>query len=250
MFTFGRRAEAELAHRRAHARRILRLDGDRPRATPCAVRDLRQLRHGSRRSCSARAACAPRRRPASSTRLDHLGDELVERVLGARERRDGGRRAPRAPRRRPRARAGTCAFMTGLHCSSPSSFVALEPLDVHQPVANLDRGVARTREEVDLVALLHRARERARRSGSRPRRSSSPNVRHSQRGTIGGVGVTRRRSAKVFAKYSSALRVFVSCSPETSTPWAPRNARSSAATWKASVVAQRVESSSTREPSG
>src|SRR6185437_16379382 len=52
------------------------------------------------------------------------------------------------------------------------------------------------------------------------------------------------------AKYSSALRVFVCCSPERSTPCLERSTRVSAATLKASDGSQRVESSSTREPSG
>ena len=56
--------------------------------------------------------------------------------------------------------------------------------------------------------------------------------------------------AACFAKYSSALRVFVCCSPERSTPRSVRYARASAAAWNASFVSQRVDSSRMREPSG
>src|SRR5215211_7475714 len=51
-------------------------------------------------------------------------------------------------------------------------------------------------------------------------------------------------------KNSSALRVFVCCSPDRSTPRETSIARPSAATWKASPVGHLVESSRMREPSG
>ena len=78
------------------------------------------------------------------------------------------------------------------------------------------------------------ARARARRGESRRSRSSSPKVRHSQRGTMPPSALTS--PARSRAKYSSALRVFVSCSPERSTPCSVRNARVWAATSNASVV--------------
>ena len=52
------------------------------------------------------------------------------------------------------------------------------------------------------------------------------------------------------AKNSSAVRVFVCCSPNRSTPRSARNARVSAATWNVSPGLHLVDSSRIREPSG
>jgi hypothetical protein len=57
-------------------------------------------------------------------------------------------------------------------------------------------------------------------------------------------------SAAFFAKYSSAVRVFVCCSVSRSTPFEARNARVSAATWNASPGSHFVDSSKIRDPSG
>ncbi len=180
------------------------------------------------------------------TRTDHLGDELVECVLGARERGNGS-----AERLEHRGGIRRREWIRRLHdrlpLLEPVVVRALEPLDVHQPVANLDGGVADTRQEIDLVALLHAlGSERGETAvGLTELVAERPPLpaRHDR-------GHHAPAAPRVFAKYSSALRVFVSCSPETSTPLPARNARTSAATWNASVVPQRVESSSTREPSG
>jgi hypothetical protein len=54
----------------------------------------------------------------------------------------------------------------------------------------------------------------------------------------------------LWEKNSSALRVFVCCSPSRSMSCSPRNARTSLATWNASVGWHFVDSSKTRDPSG
>ena len=59
-----------------------------------------------------------------------------------------------------------------------------------------------------------------------------------------------RRSAGFRVEVDALPGGFVCCSPDTSTLCEARNARASAAIWNASLVAQRVESSSTRDPSG
>ena len=60
---------------------------------------------------------------------------------------------------------GNAAFITGTHCSSPSSLKTHEMLDVHQPVANLDGVGSTRREQVDLVALQHHVRRRRSEAG-------------------------------------------------------------------------------------
>ena len=176
---------------RARARRRSRRAGSSDstaivRAEPCVGPHLGQLRHAA----ADRVALPPlvhRDGAQVVARLDHArrgARRACTRCARAPGRR---RRARRAPRATSAAESGNAAFMTGFHCSSPSSFDALELLDVHQPVANLDRRVARAREQVDLVALLNPLGRRARRSGSSASPKRSPNVRHSQRGTIGGV---------------------------------------------------------------
>ena len=140
---------------------------------------------------------------------------------------------------RRRARRATSAAASGnarLHdrppLLEPVVVDVLELLDVHQPVADLDRRVARAARAGRPRRSPARAPARAPASRPRRRRSRSPNVRHSQRGTIarprrGAVASARPQSPRsAVAKYSSALRVFVCCSPERSTPRPPRNARS------------------------
>ena len=122
----------------------------------------------------------------------------------------------------------------------PVAVDGLELLHVHQAVTDLHRGVGLLGEDVELVALLHAlglahlgevaaeiellsegaplpARDDP---GGKTARSGSPHL-----------------GAHFFAfffhsreKYSSAFRVFVSCSPERSTPRPKRKARASAAT--------------------
>ena len=84
----------------------------------------------------------------------------------------------------------------------------------------------------------------ARLEGSRPRaRATFPHTRARFRYSL-------PLTESSFAKNSSAVFVFVCCSPERSTPFFARNARASAATCIGSVVAHFVESSRIRDPSG
>ena len=121
------------------------------------------------------------------------------------------------------AASGNVAFITGFHCSSPSSFTVWSCFTSMQTVADLDRGVAAAREQVDLVALLSPLRRRAPRSARRRRRSlaeGAPLPAGNDRVTRGPASPPLRHRAlsSRCAKYSSALRVFVCCSPERSMP--------------------------------
>src|SRR5262249_8196090 len=113
-------------------------------------------------------------------------------------------------------------------------------------VANLHRGVALGREDVGLVALLDAfGGERREALLGGPEADAEPAPLPAR--DDGQLGCPAFRP---FAKYCSALCVFVACSPETSIPRPARTARASAATWKASAVPARVESSRIRVPSG
>ena len=100
------------------------------------------------------------------SRPHHLGDELVERVLGARQWGNGD-----AERRDHRGDVRRGEWIRRLHDRLPQLepvvVAALEPLDVHQSVANLDGGVAREREQVDLVAFVDAAGGEFREAGVR-----------------------------------------------------------------------------------
>ena len=178
-------------------------------------------------------------------RPGELVDELVERVRVALERERRG-----AERLQYRADVGGGEGERRLQHRPPQlepvPVHALEALHVHRGVAHLDGGVALRREEVQLVALLHalgRERGEAVVGGVEGLAEGAPLPAGDDRGYPGSC-------ASAPAKYSSAVRVFVCCSPERSTPRAARNARASAATWNASPGAHRVESSRMRDPSG
>ena len=249
--TFGREPRPSSRTAAVTSAGILGLDGDRPRRAPRPVPHLGELGHRSRRRCSARAACAPRRRARVGLRLDDLVDEL-RRACTRRARASGRRRrARRAPSRRRRAASGNTRLQHRLPLLEPVVVDALEPLHVHQPVADLDRRVARDREQVELVALLHALRRQRGRGGCsaspklvaegaplparddpRARRLSSRSgaLSRSTRAPCASSSPARRRGRR---RWSAEERTQPRPRPGT-----PRSSR------------QRVESSSTREPSG
>jgi hypothetical protein len=145
------RDQAELAHRRDHAIRILGLDRHRPRR-PVLGSQLGELRHAaSDREAHAFLVHAEqqhvRARPQDPT------DELIDGVLRALD--VGGRRAERLGHRDD---IGPCEWERRLHhrppLLEPVVVDALQALDVHQPVANLDRRLASEPEQVLLIAHL------------------------------------------------------------------------------------------------
>src|SRR4029079_6834073 len=143
----------------------------------------------------------------------------------------------------------------GLPLLEPVAVDRLEELHVHQRVTHLHRRVAGDRQQVDLVALVHPLGRDRRQLSLRLAEvvAEGPPLPAGDDHDSDSVSDSDSDSVSVFrlfAKYWSALRVFVSCSPETSTPCPARKARVSAATWKASCVPQRVESSRSLEPSG
>ena len=197
-------------------------------------------------------------RPQAAVRAHDVVDELLERVGLARERgrADAEDRCQRGDVAR-RQREGR------LHDGSPLLEAVLvhglELLHVHEAAAHLHRGVALEREQVDLVAFLHPVRLHGAEAfvclAERLAERAPLPARHDPCETGASLCDWRLRchrssSPTSCAKYASALFVFVSCSPERSTPWPARKARVSIATSNASPVAQRVESSSTRDPSG
>ena len=182
-------------------------------------------------------------------RTHELGHQLLEGVRVARELRAGNAERiqhQRDVRRGERERG----LQHGAPLLEPVAVDGLEPLHVHQVVADLDRGVALLGQEIQLVALLHHlglALAEKALGGAEALAERAP----LPAGDDAGDAVAQDfPSARSRAKYSSALRVFVSCSPERSTPCSTRKARVSAATWKASFVAARVDSSRMRDPSG
>ena len=240
------RSRPELAHgggRRAQDPRTRR------RSSADARSPLESLtaRPCSRRRSSARAACARRPRAAPGSARPPRRGAARACTLGSRPARATPSAASTAAT--SAAASGNAALSTGPHCSSPSSSTRLELLHVQQAVAHLDRRVARVREQVELVALLlavaaERAEAALGGAEARRRRCATPSgVRSAE---LAGSAPAVQLPREVLER----LLVFVCCSPERSTPWSARNARVSAATWNASVVAQRVDSSSMREPSG
>ena len=80
--------------------------------------------------------------------------------------------------------------------------------------------------------------------------SGSGRVRRSAQAVEGRSLSPSLRPRGCREKYSSAVLVFVCCSPARSTPFSVRYARVSAATWKASAGAHFVDSSRIRRSSG
>ena len=195
--TFGRRGEPELAHGRDHAVGVFGLDGDRPRRPAVGVAP-RTAPPCSRRPCSGRAACARATAAQGAVRPHELVDELVERVLARVERRTG---TPSAASTAPTSAAasGNAAFSDRHPLLEPVVVDVLEPLDVHQPVADLDGRVARPARAGRARRSPRSARARARRSGRRRRRSgrrtsATPSDRRppapGSRDALGGVART------------------------------------------------------------
>ena len=191
-------------------------------------------------------------RGESRVRLDHLGDQLLERVRLSRElryrdteRAEHGLHVGSAEREE--------ALEHGTPLLEPVAVDGLEPLHVHQAVADLHGGVALLREHIELVALLHAlglAQVEKALGGAEALAEGAPLPARDDSGDPVRSAAQDFSFARSRAKYSSALRVFVSCSPERSTPRSTRKARVSAATWNASFVSARVDSSRMREPSG
>src|SRR5262249_13957505 len=122
-----------------------------------------------------------------------------------------------------------------------------QALHVEHAVAELDGGIGLTGQHVGLGALARAPHpERLQRLVGRPATLAEGPPLPAWDDLLRHVPACARRSAK----NSSALRVFVSCSPERSTPRLTRKARATAATSNISLVSQRVESSRMREPSG
>src|SRR4029453_13656651 len=151
------------------------------------------------------------------------------------------------------------ALEHGTPLLEPVAVDCLEQLHVHQPVAALHGGVALLREQIELITLgdvVGLAQVEEALGGAEALAEGAPLPAGDDSGNARGPRGSRYSAAQDFslacsrAKYSSALRVFVSCSPERSTPRSTRKARVSAATWNASFVAARVDSSRMREPSG
>ena len=145
------RDQAELAHRRDHAIRILGLDRHRPRR-PVLGSQLGELRHAAS-DREAHAFLVHAEHQHVRARPQDLTDELIDRVLRALE--VGRRRAERLDHRDD---VGLCEWERRLHhrppLLEPVVVDVLQALDVHQPVANLDRRLASEPEHVLLVAHL------------------------------------------------------------------------------------------------
>ena len=248
--------ELQLSHRGGDELGILGLDGDRPGRAGTG-RHLRQLGHAVAEAV-VDAPLVHGHRGESRARSNHLVHQLLERVGLARELRDrDAERAQHGPEVVGAEREE--ALEHGTPLLEPVAVDGFEPLHVHQAVADLDGGVALLREQVELVALLHAlglAQVEEPLGGAEALAEGAPLPARDDSGNARGARDSRRSAAQDFslacsrAKYSSALRVFVSCSPERSTPCSTRKARVSAATWNASFVAARVDSSRMREPSG
>jgi hypothetical protein len=161
---------------------------------------------------------------------DNLADQLLERVGLARELPGGD-----TERAEHDLEVGSVERERALEHRAPllepAAVDGLEPLHVHQALANLHRSVALLREEVELVTLLHPlrlAQAEDALGGAEALAEGAPLPPRDDAGDgIGRRGGRRPRTHDFFfasarAKYSSALRVFVSCSPERSTPCSTR----------------------------
>ena len=242
--------EPELAHGRDHERRDPPTRRRSSASTGLGGRDLGQLRHAAAdrvvlaplvhldRRAGRGSARRARRRAASSV-------YVVARELRRRRRR-ARRSTARDVRRR---RAGSSAFSTGRHCSSPSSSTRLEPLHVHQAVADLDRGVALRARAGRSRRSPARARARARRGGSSASPKLSPNVRHSQRGTMPATltPLCLQRPREVLERLAR-LRLLLAREVDAARRRGRRGSRRRPGRPRSSR--QRVESSRMREPSG
>ena len=175
MLTTGRDSKPEPAHDRAHPSRILRLGRKRPDRRPawCSVARCCSAMQPSIVRCSRRLCTATARTPCA-----RCPRRAGRRACRRRARAAGrGRRAPRGRSARRRRRERERRLRHGQPLLEPRLVDVQALLDVHEPAAHLDRGVAGRREQVHLVALLHPlARGTPRPARSRARRSATPNV--------------------------------------------------------------------------
>ena len=142
--------EPELAHRRGHECRIFRLDGDRPQDAPVSAQ-LGELGH-----CTADghvpAPLVHLDREQVGARVDDVAEQLIERVLGSRERHvDAEHLEDRLDLSCVQREPG---LQHRLPLLQPVLVDTLKLLHVHPTAAHLDRRVARDREQVEIVALL------------------------------------------------------------------------------------------------
>ena len=144
-----RRDQAELAHRRDHATRILGLNRHRPRR-PAPGPQLRQLRHTAPNHETHPLLAHPQHQHIRA-RPQNLTDKLINRVPRApkvahRHAKHLNHRDDIGPRQRERR----------LHHRPPQLkpviIDALQALDVHHPVANLHRRLTSEPEHIHLIA--------------------------------------------------------------------------------------------------
>ena len=151
-------------------------------ARPALRHEIGHLRHAAAEGIAS-TALVDVEPPGDASRLDQLVEKLVQGVdvPGERwrlqpQRLEEFRDIGRGP--------GKAAFMTGVHCSRPSSLTSSRTLMSMRPSRTLTFVAVRDRKYSSSLSLTSRRGEGGKWSSALPK--LGPNVRHSQRGTIAG----------------------------------------------------------------
>ena len=157
----GVAAEAHATDRSHDGRPILRLDGHGARAATVR-RHVGDLGHAAVDGVADTSLVDPDHADGAARR-NHLVEELVERV-GLSPERDRGQPERLDDPRRLVLRERECGLHDRGPALQPVGTDLLEHLDIHEVVADLDI-VTRCRQQVQLVALLHRPGREGREGG-------------------------------------------------------------------------------------